>query len=172
MNSTRSRTPDELREIFEFAERTNTDPLMAIYEAGRLDASPSRKPPQRYRSLLDRRLPVHLRQRSIRILSAVASLNGINVDTLLAKSWKGSGEGGRPISEAMWCLRRTGMSFPAISIACKRADHTTAMDGCRRVEARFAVEAELRETLNGIVAAAMDGEEEADVGTRMLRSVA
>jgi hypothetical protein len=172
MSATRTRTPDELRAIAEFAERDNRDPLMAIYEAGRLDASPSRKPPQRYRSLLDRRLPVHLRQRSIRILSAVASLNGINVEALLAKSWKGSGEGGRPISEAMWCLRRTGMSFPAIAIACKRADHTTAMGGCRRVEARFVVEVGLRESLQGIVAAGMDGEEEADVGTRTLRSVA
>lgn len=125
-----------------------------LYEAGRDGAEEAlaRAAQRAKQKDLRRKLPEHLKERAACVLLAVADRHGTTVDAILEKRKCGEG---RPIAEAMWCLKRSGMSFPEVAIAVHRENHTTAISACARVERRFGEHLSLRTELEAITHASM-----------------
>lgn len=86
-----------------------------------------------------------IEQRAASILTAVAERHGIDVEWMLGRY--APAPAGEARDEATWLLRRLPMSFPEVAIATGRKDHTSAMDGVARTEARIAARPALRAEL-------------------------
>lgn len=103
-----------------------------------------------YLRKLDRGTDLASRRRSslaTRIVGQVAAFHGVTVARLVGD--ERCGEISRIRHEAMWLLRRERFSFPCIADELGCVNHTSAINGVRKFEARLAADPELRARVLG-----------------------
>lgn len=107
----------------------------------RTKANPRR--PSRLKAIADRARPV---------IDAVSQRHQTTPEAICGKFSRGPKANTDARDEAAWLLRRAEFSYPEIALALRLRCHTSAMDGCAKVEARIAERAGLRGELLALVA--------------------